>query len=231
MGMHTFDDLVVVLDLDDTLYSEADYVLSGMRAVTATINAIYNSELTDELVEAYSTGHPDVWGLACSLLELPEKAKESFLWMYRLHTPEIALSPQVRDWLDALRQANAQFAIVTDGRSVSQRLKLASLGLADVPAYVSEEHDSEKPSPKRFQEIMRRWPGRRYVYIGDNPRKDFIAPNDLGWLTLGLVDKGNNIHPQHANQDERQAPRYWVDTLEDAMPHLCAYVEAKIQTS
>jgi putative hydrolase of the HAD superfamily len=229
--MRTFDDLVVVLDLDDTLYNEVEYVLSGMRTVTAQINAIYKSALTTELVDAYLDKNRDVWGLACSLLGLPVQTKESFLWMYRLHVPEIALSPQVAAWLDRLRETKAQLAVLTDGRSVSQRLKLASLGLGDLPVYVSEEHGSEKPSPERYEEIMQRWPGKRYVYIGDNPRKDFIAPNRLGWLTLGLVDCGANIHPQRRDQGGEDAPQHWIDRLEDAQAYLVSWADEKTADS
>lgn len=227
MVMRRFDDLVVVLDLDDTLYNEVEYVLSGIAAVTAQINGIYNSALSTELADAYLDGNSDVWGLACSLLGLPTQTKESFLWMYRLHAPTIALSPQVVGWLDRLRQTRAQLAILTDGRSVSQRRKLASLGLADLPIYVSEEHGSEKPSPERFEAIMHRWPGKRYAYIGDNPRKDFIAPNRLGWLTIGLVDNGANIHSQRIEADAEHAPQCWVDRLEESQVHLCAWGDAK----
>lgn len=226
--MQRLDDLVVVLDLDDTLYNEVEYVLSGVRAVTAQINAIYDSALSTELVDAYLAGNPDVWGLACSLLGLPTQTKESFLWMYRLHAPTIVLSRQAATWLDRLREANAQLAVLTDGRSVSQRLKLASLGLSKLPVFVSEEYGSEKPSPERFEEVMRRWPGKRYAYIGDNPRKDFIAPNRLGWLTVGLVDNGANIHPQRKDLDSTHAPQHWVDKLEDAQDYLCAWADVKI---
>lgn len=227
--MCRLDDIVVVLDLDDTLYNEMEYVLSGIRAVTAQINAIYNRTLNTELVDAYQGGNRDIWGYACSLLGLPMQTKESFLWMYRLHVPTIAMRPEVIAWLDNLKMASAQLAILTDGRSVSQRLKLASLGLADLPVYVSEEHGSEKPSPDRFHEIMRRWPGKSYAYIGDNPRKDFIAPNHLGWLTVGLIDTGINIHPQRKELERDHAPRYWVDKLEHAQTYLFAWVDGERQ--
>ncbi|MGX9220807.1 HAD family hydrolase [Massilia varians] len=216
-----------MLDLDDTLYNEMEYVLSGIRAVTAQINAIYDSTLSTELVDAYQGGNRDVWGYACSVLGLPMQTKESFLWMYRLHAPTIALRPEIAAWLDRLKKAAVKVAILTDGRSVSQRLKLASLGLADLPVYVSEEHGSEKPSPTRFEAIMRRWPRKCYAYIGDNPRKDFIAPNRLGWLTVGLTDTGVNIHPQSKELEEDHAPQYWIDKLEHAQTHLLAWMNAK----
>lgn len=221
--MARFNDMIVVLDLDDTLYKEAEYVLSGIRAVTSQINAIYGSALGTELVDAHLGGNRDIWGLACSMLGLPAQAKESMLWMYRLHRPAISLQPQVTSCLDRLRLAGAQLAVLTDGRSVSQRLKLAALGLSDLPVYISEEHGSEKPSPERFLAIAKRWPGKRYAYIGDNPRKDFVAPNRMGWLTIGLLDNGANIHPQNGNFDDEYAPRHWIEKLEHAETHLCTW--------
>jgi len=220
MGMLQLNDMVVVLDLDDTLYKESEYVLSGIRAVTTEINAIYGVALGNELVDAYAGGNRDVWAVACGILGLPTHAKDSFLWMYRLHRPTIELRSSVARWLDDLRHAGAQLAVLTDGRSVSQRLKLASLRLDELPAYVSEEYGSEKPSPDRFVAIMERWPGKRYAYIGDNPRKDFVAPNQLGWLTVGLIDDGTNIHPQRADVASEYAPRFWVEKLELAAEHL-----------
>ncbi len=35
-----------------------------------------------------------------------------------------------------------------------------------------------------------------YIYIADNPKKDFITPNKLGWTSICLLDKGQNVHEQ-----------------------------------
>ena len=82
-----------------------------------------------------------------------------------------------------------------------------------------------------YEQIMQRWPGKRYVYIGDNPRKDFIAPNRLGWLTLGLVDCGANIHPQRRDQGGEDAPQHWIDRLEDAQAYLVSWADEKTVAS
>jgi putative hydrolase of the HAD superfamily len=37
---------------------------------------------------------------------------------------------------------------------------------------------------------------KRFVYIGDNPKKDFYWANRLGWTTIMLLDNGRNIHHQ-----------------------------------
>jgi putative hydrolase of the HAD superfamily len=105
-------------------------------------------------------------------------------------------------------------AILTDGRSITQRLKLRSLGLQELPAFVSEDFGSEKPEPLRYQRIMEQWPGNRYCYVGDNPHKDFLAPNSLGWTTICLRDDGRNIHPQRVPTTSGHAPHHWLDQLE-----------------
>ena len=54
-----------------------------------------------------------------------------------------------------------------------------------IPLFVSEDYQSLKPSPERFVAIEKLWFGCRFVYVADNPAKDFLAPNARGWLTLG----------------------------------------------
>ena len=42
------------------------------------------------------------------------------------------------------------------------------------------------------------------VYIGDNPEKDFIAPNKLGFMTVQLVTAGG-VHKAKPASKEAQA--------------------------
>jgi putative hydrolase of the HAD superfamily len=35
--------------------------------------------------------------------------------------------------------------------------------------------------------MMQRHPGLQYIYIADNPAKDFVAPNLLGWKTVQIL--------------------------------------------
>ena len=58
----------------------------------------------------------------------------------------------------------------------------------------------------------------RYVYVGDNPRKDFLAPNSLGWFTVGIRSSGRNIHPQELDgAPEGQMPDLWIDHFNDLL--------------
>ena len=37
-------------------------------------------------------------------------------------------------------------------------------------------------------------PGDRYVYVGDNPGKDFVAPNAMGWTSVLVHRDHPRIH-------------------------------------
>jgi putative hydrolase of the HAD superfamily len=208
------NDFVVVFDLDDTLYAEYDYQTSGIKAVAKEILMLYGQDIEDEMLRWRHQGEKDVFGRACKCLRLPESIKESFLWVYRLHTPQIIFDSDVAYTLKKLKKTVRELLVLTDGRSVSQRKKMHALGLEDISVYISEEYDSEKPEKKRFDLIMHEHPAAQYCYIGDNPAKDFIAPNNLGWLTVGIRCTLKNIHSQNMQGlSEAAMPNFWIDSL------------------
>lgn len=207
---------VLVLDLDDTLYKEADYVLSGINHIAKLLQKITQQDIKERLLHFYHH-YPqgDFLDLACQLTALPPASKESLLWAYRTHYPSISLKYETKQWLDQCRQEYHALAILTDGRAITQRLKIAALGLCDIPAYISEEWDSVKPDYKRFIAIQGRWPNKSYIYIGDNPKKDFIAPNALGWLSICIKGNQQNIYKQDIAVHDAHQPHVWITHFRD----------------
>ena len=60
------------------------------------------------------------------------------------------------------------------------------------------------------------YPDKSYLYIGDNPNKDFETPNYRGWHTYGIADRGFNVHSQNINICRPEnAPKYWLNSCED----------------
>lgn len=220
MMPHKQKDTVVVLDLDDTLYAEVDYQESGIEEVCRWVNSVYGVSIERKDVIQSDATQNDWLAEICRLAGLQQSVKESLLWVYRLHEPKICLSEKNKIFIKRLEDSG-RVAILTDGRSITQRLKLKKLGLGKMPAYISEEHASCKPSPVRFELIMKDMPAERYIYVGDNPQKDFVAPNNLGWLSIGLRSKGSNIHPQEtAGFVQNAQPQFWVDALDDVLRFL-----------
>jgi putative hydrolase of the HAD superfamily len=208
---------VIVFDLDDTLYAEADYVDSGVRNVCNRIQTLYGLDICADVNKAMAKDPKVDWlTLACELANLPSTAKDSLLWMYRLHKPDIALSAPCKQALQKIRSDSKDVAILTDGRSVTQRLKLKELGLLDWPAYISEDHGTSKPSPERFRAIQADFPAQYYVYVADNVQKDFIGCNPLGWIGVGMQGNHRNVHTQASDGLPASAlPAHLVNSWEE----------------
>lgn len=215
-------DTVFVFDLDDTLYKEADYHASGLDSVACLIKSIYHQDVSEYLSKQVASGVKDFLGSLCRDWNLPDTIKESLIWQYRLHTPRIRLDDSVIELISWLEINSAGVVILTDGRSVTQRLKINALGLAHLPFFISDEYGEIKPDPTRFCLINENFPSAHSIYIGDNLAKDFLAPNNLGWTTFCLKDNGRNIHSQHLPDiSDEYLPNYWLTRLEELKEFLC----------
>ncbi|TDT43475.1 putative hydrolase of the HAD superfamily [Halospina denitrificans] len=206
----------LVLDLDDTLYPEVDYQNSGFRAVGAFCERLFKWNANESLIQWRDEGDRDPFGRLCRELGVSESGKDSFVWIYRNHFPDIQLTQSTQHSLALLEQSQAGIAILTDGRSVTQRLKLKALGLERFPVFISEDYGDAKPDTKRFEHVEASFQASKYCYVGDNPKKDFLAPNSLGWQTIGLVGSGKNTHNQSmVGLDASYKPDAWINHLSD----------------
>ena len=175
----------VIFDLDDTLYSEKDYVHSGFHAAASLLTGIENAE--DKLWKAFEEGRPAIDAVLQDAGIDDPSLKAQCLERYREHRPEISLYPGVRELLAALRQAGKKLAILTDGRPGGQRRKLQALGLENLvdEILITDELGGiqfRKPNDVGFRILKYRLgvPYERMAYVGDNPQKDFQAPRMLG---------------------------------------------------
>ncbi len=180
----------VVFDLDDTLYSERDYMRSGFRAVAALLPELPDAEA--RLWAAWETGKPAIDAVLAES-GIDESRKDACVVAYRTHTPDIRLYDGVPVLFDELRRRGLKIGILTDGRPEGQRAKLAALGLeplVDAVVITDELGGAEfrKPCDIPFRVMQRKLgvPFEAMVYVGDNPNKDFIAPRQLGMRSVWL---------------------------------------------
>jgi len=193
----------VVFDLDDTLYAERDYVAGGYRAVADHLS---RTRRTDEQFEQWlwqrfesgrSAGAFDALNEHFHL-DLTQDQIGELVTVYREHPPAIRPAEGAAEFLSGLR-GQFRLGLLTDGFLPAQQLKLEALGIAELfDAVVFTEklgRESWKPSPAGFEEVVRKLgvPHTACVYVADNPAKDFVAPNKLGWLTIQLRRAGQ-IH-------------------------------------
>ena len=189
-------DTVFVFDLDDTLYKEIDYQSSGHKFVIDYLNSVFERDLS-YLLTNDEIDKKNFFQCICNELNLSDEFLNSLLWLYRLHSPDINLDNKTKKFLERIKKVCHGLAIISDGRFITQKEKLISLGLKDIDILTSEEWGESKLGSKRFLEIEKRFSNaKQFIYVGDNIEKDFLIPNKLGWITFGIKDKGYNIHPQ-----------------------------------
>lgn len=193
---------LVAFDLDDTLFSEIEFVQSSWRYIAKCLSAKYGLPYS-VMIEKMANSDNAFDALDSYLNDnLNFSRIENIKWMidtYRNHIPDIILSDEAVNILRKLADKGHTIAIVTDGRSITQRNKIRSLGLDRYVAadniLISEEIGGDKLSGTPFKKLDQLMSSTK-CYVGDNPAKDFYWPNKLGWTTIMLLDSGNNIHPQ-----------------------------------
>jgi len=220
--MHSLSDTVFVFDLDDTLYSERSYEQSGITAAWNKLSELY-PEISNTIPLESLLVNPQHWVDLILEIEptISTLSRDSLLDIYRSHFPSIKLYYDSSQLLSFLVRNKAKMAMITDGRSLSQRQKLKALNIENLfkPIQISEETGHPKPNSESYLAIETLYPNYQYLYVGDNPMKDFVTPNKLGWKTFGLKDRGNNVHPQLDRSYEMiYMPQVWLNKLNELIP-------------
>lgn len=178
----------VIFDLDDTLYSEKEYVRSGYKKLAKKFG---EPEIEDELWSAFLKHEPAI-DVVLEKHGLSDRKAEA-LGIYRNQDPDIHPYPGALEMLKRIEKSK-KVAIITDGRPEGQRAKLRALGLEKVPFVITDELggvEYRKPNPKAFKmmfEKLNTLP-EYAAYIGDNIHKDFIAPEKLGMWCIWFRNK------------------------------------------
>ena len=169
----------VIFDLDDTLYSEKQYIRSGYKKIAEYFNI---PDMEEEMWNCFENGGKAIDEVlkAHGLISKKEQA----LYIYRFQEPKISLYSGVGELLIRIKKKK-KIGIITDGRPEGQRAKLKALNINVDKVIITDElggAEYRKPNPKAF-EIMQKELNTEFekmVYIGDNIKKDFIAPQKLG---------------------------------------------------
>lgn len=199
MALIINDNSFFVFDLDDTLYQEVEFLKSGYKSIAEEISPITNDNIYYEMISRHRKGEKVFEWIASSYSNSSSKLSVSYLLsVYRNHLPKIKMIEGARRFLKNLSKKNIPLGLITDGRKVTQRNKLKALEIEEYfeCIIISEEFGTEKPNEQNFLFFEKKYPGKNFIYIGDNTYKDFVVPHKLGWGTICLKDKGLNIHKQ-----------------------------------
>jgi putative hydrolase of the HAD superfamily len=187
--------MVLVFDLDDTLYNEVMFVQSGFRAVAEFLFQTYAVPMQESyslMIEILKSGRGRIFDDVLLYFEIfSKKTVEKCIYIYRRHRPNIELYNDTIECL--LRFKNYPVYIVTDGNKLVQKNKLVALGLYDTVKFCFITHrygvKNAKPSSYCFLKICKREKVDpcEVIYIGDNPHKDFVGIKALGFKTVRIM--------------------------------------------
>ena len=187
----------VIFDMDDTLFLEEDYVLSGFREVCFFLNSNFGidaNESYDFLKNRFiKHGRNKIFN---NLLNKYDEALKGFdinnlieqlVDVYRKHEPDIELNPIVKNVLVNIRLRNIKIVIATDGLAIMQENKYLALGLDKLVDNIVYcwSHDAAKPSKKCFK-IAAKMIGidiKDCMIVGDHPDHDIVPARMLGVKT------------------------------------------------
>lgn len=213
----------IVFDLDDTLYLEEDYVLSGFAAVARWVDSEYavpHSQGLDALVKLYRQGvRGDTFNQWLDQLQLVKCPVEKLVDVYRSHRPTLRPHEEAVDLLTQLA-TKFKLGLISDGYWQVQRNKLDALELARFFGAVvfSDEFGRScwKPHIRPYQEIANRLAiiPQSAVYVADNPEKDFIGARQAGWKSI-RIRHPNGLYSGLEPHSADHAPDWEISRLAD----------------
>lgn len=188
--------MVLIFDLDDTLYDERTYVESGLYAVAYFGEQKFGWPVKSSLLFMIET--LDNMGRG-AIFDLWLKEYGAFskglttkcINVYRHHSPNLHLFKSATELLPCLKEH--PLYIVTDGHKLVQEQKVKSLCLDAHFRHIFITHryglQNAKPSTYCFELIKHRekcnW--KDMLYVGDNPSKDFVNLNKLKMRTVRVL--------------------------------------------
>jgi putative hydrolase of the HAD superfamily len=186
----------IVFDLDETLYRERRFALSGYRAVARLVAAEFGLDeamVFSRLAAALRRGRRA--GAFQDLAEhigLAPSCIAAWVEAYRTHQPDLRLQPATRRMLETFR-LTWRTGVLTNGLPAVQSSKVMALGLeplVDAVVY-ADRFDGGKPSRAAFLEVLARLGAdpSRSVLAGDDAVRDIEGARAVGMRTV-LVRRG-----------------------------------------
>ena len=220
--------VAVLFDLDDTLYPEIEFVKSGFRAAARYLSSRYHfseDSLVKQMLDILRRdGRGKIFDTLLHHLGLyTEERVRLLVCLYRSHRPTIHLYEDVLPALKCLRRYGTRLGIITDGMASVQRNKIAALGLNNLFDVIvcTDELGKEcwKPSTIPYKialELLEARPSEA-VYVGDDPSKDFLAPNSMGMLTI-QVNRQTYQNLKQESIPEVAAAGFVIKRLKQILP-------------
>jgi putative hydrolase of the HAD superfamily len=204
--------------LDDTLYPEKQFVMSGFSAVAGYLHRRYKLDEKRIITILHSDFNQGLrkknLNVLVEKLKIHEDIIQSIIQIYREHEPNISLYPDAKIILDELKDKK-KLGLITDGIPKTQRNKINALNLSNFfnEIIINDISKTNKLNPLCYTQMIKSLESspNHCLYVGDNPLKDFYTPKQLGIKTIQI----NRIMGEYAKAsiDEKLKADMIIDSL------------------
>lgn len=188
----------LLIDLDDTLFDERQYVDSGFRFIAGNMAYLFDLSAGDvydhmqKLLAREGRGQIFDHTLEAFGIEPKPEIVAGLVRRYRTHAPSLGFFPGVREALDELK-ATYKLALVTNGHVAMQARKVAALAAENWFEVVvfCDKLGHPKPAPEgplAACKLLGVKP-RNALMVGDNPETDGGAARaaGMGYLRINTA--------------------------------------------
>ena len=145
-------------------------------------------------------GRGKIFNILCDEYGFKEDIKK-LVEIYRDTKPNLELYEESKEIFNFAKENNLKLGLITDGCSKVQWNKIKALNLEEIIDKIivtdDYEHGYSKPHEKSYKEIIDYFnvKPKECVYIGDNPKKDFIGAKQLGMKTIRIIhENGDHVY-------------------------------------
>lgn len=188
---------MAIFDLDDTLYPEKEFVYSGFQKVSEYVSKKFKLKKSDVfrfLLKNFEKGsRKKNFDVLIEKFKIEEDVK-NLIQIYRNHKPKIHLYPDSRYALKKLKDKKIKIALITDGVPKVQSNKIKALDIEkifDLIVINDLRKNIAKKDKKGFETIIKKLKVKpsECIFVGDNPEKDFVAANQMGFVSVRILRK------------------------------------------
>ena len=184
--------MIVIFDLDDTLFPRKNFVNNGLKNVAKFISKkntkLKSKKVYLDLKKIYANSNiQKTFNYFLKKNNITNISENKCVSIYRYGKNDIKLYPQA---LKLLRKYNKKCYLISDGNKCVQRYKIKKLKIRKFfkKILLTNEYGIkfQKPSLYCFKIIKKieKCNFENMVYIGDNPKKDFVNCNKIGIKTI-----------------------------------------------
>ena len=187
--------MIVIFDLDDTLFSRSSFVRNGIKNVSNLIyfkNKFLNRNIIyKELVKLYySYNQKKIFNYYLKKNSIKNISVQECVKLFRYGQSPIKVFAGVKK---LLTKFNKKCYLVTDGNKLVQKNKIKLLKIKSFfkKIFITNAYGIkyQKPSLYCFEKIkkLEKCKYSEMIYIGDNPKKDFVNCNKVGIATIRVL--------------------------------------------